>query len=83
MSDILCEAYDAAFEEKHSWIIRKGAKLAIKASSDRKDLVEAVLSGKYDLDRFNDINERFLINLIPVHEILWTFYREHKLVDLE
>ena len=36
MSDILCEAYDAAFGEKHSWIIRKGAKLAIRASSDRK-----------------------------------------------
>ena len=83
MSDILCEAYDAAFGEKHSWIIRKGAKLAIKASSDRKEFVEAVLSSKYDLDRFNDINERFLMNLIPVHEILWGFYRENNLVDLE
>jgi len=36
MSEILCKAYDTAFGEKHSWIIRNGAKLAIKASTDRK-----------------------------------------------
>lgn len=39
MSDILIAAYTAAFGEKHSWIIRNGAKLAIKASSDRKEFV--------------------------------------------
>lgn len=43
MSDILCKAYDEAFGEKHAWLIRKGAKLAIKASGNRKDLLEAVL----------------------------------------
>jgi hypothetical protein len=36
MSVILCRAYDTAFGEKHSWIVRNGAKLAIKASTDRK-----------------------------------------------
>ena len=39
MSDILCRAYDAAFGEKHAWLIRKGAKLAIKASGNRRDLL--------------------------------------------
>lgn len=39
MADILSKAYDAAFGEKHSWIIRKGAKLAIKASGNRRELI--------------------------------------------
>ena len=36
LEEILSKAYDAAFGEKHSWIIRKGAKLAIKTSGNRK-----------------------------------------------
>jgi len=47
MSDILCLAYDSAFGEKHAWLIRKGAKLAIKASGNRKDLLQAVLGEGY------------------------------------
>lgn len=35
VSDILCAAYDAAFGEKHNWLLRKGAKLAIQASGNR------------------------------------------------
>ena len=35
MSKILCNAYEQAFGEKHSWIVRNGAKLAIKATSNR------------------------------------------------
>lgn len=42
LAHIFNTAYDAAFGEKHSWLIRKGAKLAIMASSDRKRLVEVV-----------------------------------------
>jgi len=36
LSDILSKAYDAAFGEKHGWFVRKGAKLAIMASGNRK-----------------------------------------------
>jgi len=36
MSSILCRAYEAAFGDKHNWVVRNGAKLAIKASADRK-----------------------------------------------
>lgn len=39
LSEIFDKAYDDAFGEKHSWLIRKGAKLAIMTSSDRKRLV--------------------------------------------
>lgn len=50
LSDILDEAYDVAFGEKHSWFVRKAAKIAIATGSDRKRLVECVL-GKYDEER--------------------------------
>jgi hypothetical protein len=43
VSDVLCSAYDAAFGEKHNWLIRKGAKLAIKASGRRSELIAAVM----------------------------------------
>lgn len=82
MSDILCKAYDSAFEEKHSWIIRNGAKLAIKASSDRKDFVKVITNRKYEEQFFNEINDRFMVNFVPVHEALWGFYRQNNLVDL-
>ena len=42
ISEIFSKAYDSAFGEKHAWIVRKGAKLAIKASSDRKVFVEVI-----------------------------------------
>lgn len=82
LPDILAKAYDAAFGEKHSWVIRKGAKLAIYASGNRKELVEAVTGEKYDEQKFADINVRFLEKLVPIHEALWGFYRHYKLVDL-
>lgn len=47
LSEILNTAYDTAFNEKHAWLVRKGAKIAIMASTDRKSLVE-VMVGKYD-----------------------------------
>jgi hypothetical protein len=42
VSDVLCAAYDAAFGEKHNWLIRKGAKIAIKASGSRRELIASV-----------------------------------------
>lgn len=39
LSDILDEAYTVAFGDKHSWIVRKGAQIAIATGSDRKRLV--------------------------------------------
>jgi hypothetical protein len=39
-----------AFGEKHSWLVRKGAQLAIAAGSDRKKLIECVL-GSYDEEK--------------------------------
>lgn len=60
MSDILCKAYDSAFEEKHSWIVRNGAKLAIKASSDRKEFVEVITGKKYDEQYFSEVSGRFM-----------------------
>lgn len=67
MSDILCKAYDSAFGEKHSWIIRKGAKLAIKASGNRRELIEVVMGQKVDEETFISVNARFLERLVPVH----------------
>ena len=40
-------AYDAAFGEKHTWLVRKGAKLAINFSPDRKAFIE-VMQGSDD-----------------------------------
>lgn len=67
MSDILSKAYDAAFGEKHSWIIRKGAKLAIKASGNRNELINAVMGEKISEESFQATNSRFLERLIPIH----------------
>jgi hypothetical protein len=39
LSDILCHAYDEAFGNNHGWIVRNSAKLAIKASCDKKKLI--------------------------------------------
>ena len=39
LSDILDLAYDVAFGDKHSWLVRKGAQIAIATGSDRKRLV--------------------------------------------
>jgi hypothetical protein len=50
LSDILSQAYDVAFGEKHSWLVRKGAQIAIVAGSDRKSLIECVL-GSYDEEK--------------------------------
>lgn len=50
LGDILDEAYDVAFGDKHSWLVRKAAKIAIATGSDRKRLVECVL-GSYDEER--------------------------------
>lgn len=83
MSDILCKAYDAAFGEKHSWVIRKGAKLAIKASGSRNSLIETICGGKVDQETFQKTNQRFLDRLIPVHEALWGFYKENNLTELQ
>lgn len=82
MSDILAKAYDSAFGEKHSWIVRNGAKLAIKASSDRKEFIEVISGKKYDEASFRQTNDRFMNQLVPIHEALWNFYKQNKLVDL-
>ena len=79
MSHILCRAYDTAFGEKHAWVIRKGAKLAIKASTDRKQFVQVITGQKYDENLFAEINERFLTRFIPIYDALWGFYKENKL----
>lgn len=82
MSDILCKAYDAAFGEKHSWILRNGAKLAIKASSNRKDFVEVITGRKYDEDYFFQVGDQFMAHFLPIHNALWNFYKQNKLTDL-
>ncbi len=43
LSDIFSDAYDAAFGEKHAWLIRKGAKVAIMTSADRDNLLKVVI----------------------------------------
>ena len=48
MSEILCKAYDSAFGEKHSWIIRNGAKLAIKTSNKRQEMIDIFMGSKCD-----------------------------------
>jgi hypothetical protein len=48
LSDILDQAYDVAFASKHSWFVRKAAKIAIMTGgNDRKRLIECVL-GEYN-----------------------------------
>jgi hypothetical protein len=83
MADILCKAYDAAFGEKHSWIIRKGAKFAIKASGDRSELIDAVMGAKCEEETFQKTVSTFLERFVPIHEALWGFYREYKLTNLD
>ena len=82
MSDILCKAYDAAFGDVHNFMIRGGAKLAIKATSDRKEFVEIILNGKYDEERFTDVSKRFMTQFVPLYDIMWGFYKENKLTEL-
>jgi hypothetical protein len=83
MTEVLCKAYDAAFGEKHSWIIRKGAKLAIRASGNRRELIDIIVGEKSDEEAFQKVNAVFLERLIPVHEALWGFYKERDLTNLE
>lgn len=82
LSGMLDHAYDEAFGEKHSWIIRKGAKLAILAAPNKKYLIETML-GKHDEPQFYKLMEEFLGHLNPVWEALWGFYRTNNLVNLE
>jgi hypothetical protein len=56
LSGMLDHAYDEAFGERHSWIIRKGAKLAILAAPNKKFLMETML-GKYDEPLFYKVME--------------------------
>lgn len=83
MPEILCKAYDAAFGEKHSWIIRKSAKLAIKASGNRRELIDVVMGKQCDEEEFQKMNKVFLERLVPVHEALWGYYKERDLTNLE
>ena len=83
MSDILCKAYDAAFGDAHSFVVRGGAKLAIKATSDRKEFVRIILNQKeYDEMKFAEVSKRFMEKFVPLHEAMWGFYRENKLTEL-
>lgn len=82
MSTILCKAYDDAFGDNHNFMVRNGAKLAIKASSDRKEFVEVITGKKYSPENFNEISEKFLKNFLPIHQIMWNFYKENKLTEL-
>lgn len=82
MSNILCQAYDDAFGDNHSFIVRNGAKLAIKATSDRKEFVEVISGRKYDADYFAEINQKFMKSFVPIHEIMWNFYKENNLTKL-
>lgn len=75
MADVLCKAYDAAFGEKHPWLMRKGAKLAIQASGDRRALIDAVMGKGCDDETFKSKNAKFLERFIPIHEALWGFYK--------
>lgn len=82
MSDILCKAYDDAFGDTHSFIVRNGAKLAIKATSDRKEFVEVITGKKYDPEYFEQVGERFMKSFQPIHELMWNFYKENNLTKL-
>jgi hypothetical protein len=82
MSDILCKAYDDAFGDSHNFVVRNGAKLAIKASSDRKQFIEVITGKKYDHDYFDQVSERFMKSFLQIHEIMWNFYKENKLTEL-
>lgn len=65
LSGMLDHAYDEAFGEKHSWIIRKGAKVAMMAAPNKKFLIETML-GKYDEAEFYRVAEIFLGYLVPI-----------------
>lgn len=73
--DVLCAAYDAAFGEKHNWIIRKGAKLAIKTSGNRSELINAIMGEGLTEPQVEELTKKFLERLVPVHEALWGFYK--------
>ena len=82
MSDIFCKAYDAAFGDAHNFMVRSGAKLAIKATSDRKEFVEVITGKKYDEQYFSDVSKRFMEKFVPIYDIMWGFYKENKLTEL-
>lgn len=82
LAPMLDHAYDDAFGEKHSWIVRNGAKLAIKAAPNKDYLMEVFL-GKKDEALFTKTVQRLLGYLNPIWEALWAFYRANNLVDLE
>jgi hypothetical protein len=79
---MLSHAYDEAFGEKHSWAIRNGAKLAIKAAPNRQYLLQ-VFIGRNDEALYAQVVQRVLAYLNPIWETLWNFYRMNNLVDLE
>ena len=83
MSDILCKAYDAAFGDVHSFVIRGGAKLAIKATSDRKEFVQVILNQKeYDEMKFAEVSKKFMEKFVPLHDVMWGFYKQNLLTEL-
>lgn len=82
LAPMLDHAYDEAFGEKHSWIVRNGAKLAIKAAPNKQYLIEVFL-GKNDEVLFAKTVTQLLGYLNPIWDALWQYYRANNLVDLE
>lgn len=44
-------------------------------SQNKKRLVEVILKENYNEEIFKETNNRFLVELIPVHDFLWKFYK--------
>lgn len=82
LSPMLEHAYDEAFGTKHSWVIRNGAKLAIKAAPNRQYLMQ-ILIGRVDEQAYAQVIQLLLGYLVPIWEALWGFYRGYGLVELE
>ena len=82
LSAILDYAYEIAFSKNHGFIVRNGARLAIKATPGEEVMVKAFI-GKYDIEEFKRVGGKFQGMLGPIVEQVWDFYKSNGIDKLE
>jgi len=82
LSKLCSKAYDAALGPHHPWPVRMAAKVGMKLVPNREAFVERLCgpnrSKEEQIRMINELGDAAK----PIRDVLWEFYREHKLTEL-
>jgi len=76
MTEISRKAYDEAFGERHPWLIRKAASLAVAAVPSKEEFIQKT---GIDINKLEEASTKVDI----VKEALWRFYTQHGIDKLD